>query len=244
MLVPHTWMFKGWICKQQSERTVQKVMLDIFKAGCTSGEQRGIMLDVGSNTGIFGLLGIHTGCETIFFDIQPECHALVNGALVVNGWQERGRVIAAGITDLEHATTVGVNKATMCDGKLSESAAGTASGGKVQIPLIPLSNVVPADTKILMLKIDTEGNEARVLRGALPFFEAHSIVNAIVEVSPGNRFWERAGITREEVASVLGQIAGFGYSVKPLDAMDGQTIGASCSSCNSVVGCSTRQCVR
>ena len=62
-----------------------------------------------------------------------------------------------------------------------------------------------------MLKIDTEGNEFKVLKGALPLFKNHAILNTIVEVTPGFGFWARHNISREDVAWVFGEIGGMGY---------------------------------
>ena len=52
--------------KNHGERQVTAVMKHVFDAGCspsgsTSSEARGLMVDIGANTGAYGLLALHTG---------------------------------------------------------------------------------------------------------------------------------------------------------------------------------------
>jgi hypothetical protein len=70
-------------------------------------------------------------------------------------------------------------------------------------PLHPLTTFISADTEIILMKVDTEGNEKRVLAGAMDFFKSRKIRNAIVELTPGRGFWKRSGITKEEVFDVV-----------------------------------------
>ncbi len=58
----------------------------------------------------------------------------------------------------------------------------------------------------MMMKVDTEGNEKWVLKGALPFFKNHQVRNLIVELSPCCGFWQDAGITEVEMLDVLAEI--------------------------------------
>ena len=68
-----------------------------------------------------------------------------------------------------------------------------------------------------MMKVDTEGNEKRVLASALPFFASGKIKNAIVEVTPGHGFWSKAGITPEEMSTTLQIIIDdYKYAMIPL----------------------------
>jgi FkbM family methyltransferase len=191
------------------------------------------MLDVGSNTGILGLLAIHEGCEALFFDLQPSCNGFVNGALVVNNYQAHGRVFNTAVSDTEGVLTVAVN--SVCDGKKQVATAHvhTESADKQgakshatqevkretrEVRMLPLRHVLPNEegVEVLMMKVDTEGNEHRVLRGAMEFFEHHRILNAIVEVTPCCNFWTNANITREQVADTFKTVSGFGYHMKPL----------------------------
>jgi hypothetical protein len=85
--------------------------------------------------------------------------------------------------------------------------------GKIAIPIIPLTSVVPAGRAVLILKIDTEGHEYGVLKGALPLFQSHQILNAFVEVTPCCHFWDRIGVSKAQVSGIFGTIASYGYGM-------------------------------
>jgi hypothetical protein len=57
------------------------------------------------------------------------------------------------------------------------------------VRLVPLTSLLAPTSEIYVLKVDTEGHELRVLQGALPFFEQHSIRHAFVEFTP--ELWPR-----------------------------------------------------
>jgi hypothetical protein len=65
----------------------------------------------------------------------------------------------------------------------------------------------------LILKIDTEGHEYGVLKGALPLFQSHQILNAFVEVTPCCHFWGRAGVSRAQVSETFDEIVSYGYGM-------------------------------
>jgi len=73
------------------------------------------------------------------------------------------------------------------------------------------------DQRVVFLKVDTEGNENHVLRGAMPYFAKNLIENAVVEITPGvPKFWEGAGTTPEEVVASFREVATYGYSLVSL----------------------------
>jgi hypothetical protein len=89
--------------------------------------------------------------------------------------------------------------------------------------IVPLTRVVPRGRAVLILKIDTEGHEYGVLKGALPLFQSHQILNAFVEVTPCCHFWDRAGVSRAQVSEIFDEIVSYGYGMWVL----GDSIGES-----------------
>ena len=69
------------------------------------------------------------------------------------------------------------------------------------------------DTHVLMMTVDTEGFEQRILAGWLPYFERRLIKNAIVDVTPGFIAWEKRDIDAVDVAETFERIVRSGYSI-------------------------------
>jgi len=113
--------------------------------------------------------------------------------------------------------------------KFPFSANRHGSSKQVFVELHPLQYYLPDDKslEIQMMKVDTEGNEKRVLASALPFFASGKIKNAIVEVTPGHGFWSKAGITPEEMSTTLQTIIDdYKYAMIPRVARGNAGFGA------------------
>jgi FkbM family methyltransferase len=219
-LVADTGMVDNWICATGGEQLVTAAMEELLSAGCRKRNGRrsdALFLDVGSNTGFYGLNAISHGCVAAFFDVQPGCNKVVNAALLVNGFADRGVVMAAGLSDRrDFVPTSSKSTCSFESGRFPISAieTDTLQSGDVDVPVLPLSRLLPPSpsTRIFMMKIDTEGLEQRVLAGAMPLFKERAIEHVIVEVTPGQRFWEKRGVAAADVANTMRDIASCGYS--------------------------------
>jgi len=199
-----------WVCTNHGEKQVTKVMVHVFQnyynsiSSSQSDTQRGIMLDVGANAGYYGIMAASYRLPAVLFDLQPECVEVIQNSIFVNGFGDYMRVIPKGVSE-GGSTNITVPD-DGCDGQFPFKDSQPNSQHH-SVELHPLSyyfrtteddneiakNAPPTDTDIVMMKVDTEGNEKRVLNGALPFFEHKKIKNAIVEVTPGHGFWKKAG---------------------------------------------------
>lgn len=170
-----------------------------------------LMIDVGANTGYYGLLAAKFGHKVIQFDLQPECLKILRNSVLANGFADRVITVAAGVSDA-YATISVPEKG--CDGRFPASAheAGQLSSSATAT-LRPLNDFLKLQENetIILMKIDTEGNEQRVLAGSRKYFKTQKVMNAIVEVTPGVKFWENNGITKEEVVETLKEVVNFGY---------------------------------
>lgn len=196
-----------WVCNDEGERRVTKVMFSVFDQSCKplSSSMPGIMLDVGSNTGFYGLNALRRGCEAYFFDLQPQCQQFVNAAVYHNRF-DLGRVFPYGV----HAMPTSFNvPRSGCDGTFS-GGSFTGSKESFQTQVYPLKHFIKK-TPILMMKVDTEGSEVNVLKGASIFFNEHLIQNAIVEVTPKKGYYERVGSSMNDITMELSAIVEMGY---------------------------------
>ena len=230
-LVARTGMSENWICGTEGELSVVAAMRRVLEPACGQADPgRNLVLDVGSNSGMYGLMAIAAGCPTIFFDLQPACNKVVTGALLANGWTDRGLVVAGGLSEV--SGTVKASSTGTCDVEsgrfpLNVQEAGTADEGDVTVPTEPLATYIGPDTHILLMKVDTEGFEQRVLAGCLPFFERRLIKHAIVEVTPGHKAWETRGIDAVDVAATFEAIVRAGYSFTLLGSVADVDAGTS-----------------
>jgi methyltransferase, FkbM family len=167
------------------------------------------MLDIGANAGFYSLLAAKFGHCAIQFDLQPECHIILRNSVIANGFHSQILTIAGGVTDSDSIMDV---PDIGCDGRFPQAEPASKNVPIHKIPLHPLNKFIDVDaTEIMLMKVDTEGNEKRVLAGALDFFKKKRILNAIVEVTPCCDFWKKAGINATEVHEILGDIVSFGY---------------------------------
>ena len=230
-LVARTGMSENWICGTEGELSVVAAMRRVLEPACGQADPgRNLVLDVDSNSGMYGLMAIAAGCPTVFFDLQPACNKVVTGALLANGWTNRGLVVAGGLS--EASGTVKASSTGTCDVEsgrfpLNVQEAGTADEGDVTVPTEPLATYIGPDTHILLMKVDTEGFEQRVLAGSLSFFERRLIKHAIVEVTPGHKAWETRGIDAVDVAATFEAIVRAGYSFTLLGSVADVNAGTS-----------------
>ena len=227
-LIAKTGMVGGWICTSQGERLVTSAMDDLLRDGC-AGEDN-LFLDVGSNSGFYGLNAARHGCSVAFVDVQPGCNKVVAGALLVNQMADRGVVVAGGLADA--AGTIKADSRGACEVEsgrfpMSKLEAGTLPTGDVDVPLFPLGDLLPPRAPVFVVKIDTEGAEQRALQGMMPHFRARSIKHVFVEVTPGHGFWAKQGIDAAAVAATMRDIAACGYTFRNLfDGAEKPALGA------------------
>ena len=214
-IIMHNTDIIKWVCQNRGEKLVTRAMLYVFQkyAGNNSESAPGLMLDIGANAGYYGLLAAKLGHAVVQFDLQPECVSIIRNSHLANGFNDRARIVAQGVTDGDMEITVPT------EGCVGTFPAKPKKRNNVTIPvqMHPLSHFITnPDQDIMLMKIDTEGNEQRVLQGAMSFFRGKKIHNAIVEFTPGYGFWKTAGIEKEDVIKTVEEILACGYVMIPL----------------------------
>jgi FkbM family methyltransferase len=149
-----------------------------------------LVLDVGANSGHFAseLRDHGYAGRIVSFEPQASAHALVSIAAGRDtGWTVAPRMA---LGDEEGETTIHVAGNSLSSSILDmlpeheRAAPGSAFVGNEHVPLRRLDRVAPglmADAKAVMLKIDTQGYEDRVLNGA--FGVLNNVTAILTELS-------------------------------------------------------------
>jgi FkbM family methyltransferase len=190
----------------QVEDPEQALEFQNFLSHCTHGMS---LFDVGAHFGIFSLAAAHLGGKAIAIDPSLEALRMVNIQARLNNWSDRIRTIRAAASD----NSAGIDM--LAAGVLSDHYF-VISKGRNPSELTHLDSVTIDELSLKFgtpshLKIDVEGHEAAVLRGAratlknstpLVFLELH---NEIVASNGGDQ------------NAALNELSNLGYQVFGLD---------------------------
>jgi FkbM family methyltransferase len=138
-----------------------------------------VVYDAGANLGLYArfLVGALGAREVIAFEPVAENRALLAANLALGGIAERVRVLPIALGDEDAETEFQVDDVQSASGTLSAASGGAPSVGRQNLGLGPLTTTVTCrrlDTAIAehdlpppdVIKIDVEGAEALLLRGA------------------------------------------------------------------------------
>ena len=231
---------------QQHEAHVQAFVGDRLRAYAAAGGgkpqhkqgavARAVVLDIGANSGFYGLAGLSQGYRALFVEPQPYCSMLLQTSLAANGWNRGNRslILRAAAGDADRGDGITVWCDTPCYGRVGAPGVGapkgtkqtTKSTGAADAALAKFRGVRPmrrlashpwfADpsTDIALLKIDVEGAEASVLRGLWPLFQRRAVYAATIEVTPQfYRQWKRESAMRQEIFREMRRIQQAGYEI-------------------------------
>lgn len=188
------------------ETKVMRTFVQLLSGRAT--HDSGDVLDVGANSGIYGLLAASYGFNTLLFDLQPQCHTWLRAAIHVNRLDALARVMpyAIGRTNTQQLS---VSNATPCIGALRPSTATTFSAQTAGIDRASfysvttrrLDDVYTGVRRIMLIKIDTEGFEAEIITGMTRLLAEGRVDNVIVECSPV--IWREFNMDRARVAAEI-----------------------------------------
>lgn len=150
----------------------------ILSRGCVSGGKPALVVDIGANLGYFSILALHYGCRVIAFEPQQRAVEYIKVSAALDPLAAGMTLFGCGVGEEEAFVSLGLDVEW---GLVSISS----GGGKGEIPVVRLDSIVDED--VLLLKLDTEGYEDRVLRGATKLLDSNRIMNAVVEIKPHNR---------------------------------------------------------
>src|SRR5215469_5586847 len=156
--------------------------------------QRGVVWDVGANVGFYSLLAALKASKVIAFEPLPENLAYLNRHIALNHLEHRIEVCAAAASDHD-----GTGLFSSVPGNPSEGS--LRSYGTLQVRTVRLDSqgTVPD-----LIKIDVEGNEHEVLRGAVETMRAHHPLVLVARHSADSQcrdLLEEVGYEVSEIAS-------------------------------------------
>lgn len=150
--------------------------LRAFSELCRNSER---ILDVGAYTGMYSLVACADGpAEVIAFEPNPAIRPLLERNIRANGWENRITVVPKGASD-----SPGVTKMTIPVDTTSARVDDAGTGPTIELTTI---DEVLGGRSADLIKVDVEGLEARVLRGAsetLDRYKPTLIVESLSEPS-------------------------------------------------------------
>ncbi|MBL9116061.1 MAG: FkbM family methyltransferase [Verrucomicrobiaceae bacterium] len=136
-------------------------------------------VDVGANIGVFCCsLARLPGVKVIAFEANPETYKRLQANAAVHGVDARCMAISDKAGELE-----------FCDGAVSHVFAEVShrndyhlGGSTVKVKAMPLDDVLSGQNR-LVIKVDVEGHEPQVLRGAERLIESGAVKAVVLDAS-------------------------------------------------------------
>lgn len=179
------------------------------------------VIDVGVNTGFFTLLAAAHGATVYGFELQRTCLSRVREHLANNPRLSRS-VYLFNLGLGQEADVVEDNAKDVCDGtwghqgleRVSSSGSSGGTSGSSSTTFATSSSksssIVLPDAvfqhwwDIALIKVDTEGAEAAILKRFLRYIERGQVRNVVVEVVPA--WWPKRGVSVEHGIQVFEQL--------------------------------------
>lgn len=177
---------------------------DLFHRLCTPET---VLVDVGANFGYFTVLGANlignrsTG-QVFSFEPNPKLAALARRNLEINWSMAPIFFQETAVADFSGSVTLHIPEGHGANASLS--APDEFDCEERVVPAVRLDDVLPAGLAIDLLKVDVEGHEAGVLRGAREVIARSPNLHLVMEWS--QRQMQQAGV---DPAEIVGMLDGF-----------------------------------
>jgi FkbM family methyltransferase len=164
-----------------------------------------VAVDVGANLGYYTVLaGAAVGAEGRVVAVEPEPRnaALLEENVRLNGFDDRVEIVAAAAGEAEGSTLLYLGEANLGDHRAFDSGDGRKA---IEVPIVALDDLPALAGRVDLVKIDVQGAEAAVLRGARRLIERnrdHLVM--LVE------FWPQGiRLAGDDPAEVIAALEGF-----------------------------------
>ena len=125
------------------------------------------VFDVGANIGVFTVLQACRGANVYSFEPNPDSYGRLSKNVAMNHLTDRVHLFASALGDKPGTGTMQVSRGGTTGGVvIPATEGGVVQGPSVSIATLDQVVTTLAVSRIDLLKIDTEGSEVAVLRGA------------------------------------------------------------------------------
>lgn len=126
-----------------------------------------VFIDIGANLGYYTCLALQSGKSVVAFEPQQQNLQCLFKNLTANGWQDKAEIFPLALSETPGLLTL--YGASGPSASLIKNWAGYSSSFKKMVPVSTLDNVLAGRflEQQLFIKIDVEGAEFDVLKGAM-----------------------------------------------------------------------------
>ncbi|MBU2168431.1 MAG: FkbM family methyltransferase [Alphaproteobacteria bacterium] len=178
----------------------------IHKAVCDLVRPGDHIIEVGANFGVYTLAMARLIGEEgslLSFEANPDLAALVERSIKFNGYAGRARLVAKAAADAPGELSFGVSRRNAGGGTLSTDPSGLGTDSRlITVPAARLDD--EADQDVRLIRMDAEGSEPLILRGAKRLLKRPDIV-VIME-------WDIIQMaSRTDVPDYVAWLSGMGF---------------------------------
>ena len=164
-----------------------------------------LVMDVGSNHGLYSLFAAKLGADVVTLEPQMHLCRVINKAAKLNGDDVASRITLYNNAALDAREVITLSQADVAEGAIATVVrSGSSGGGSDKVVARPISDFLPPTEKrdICFLKVDVEGFELHAIPSAAPLFATGRVHNLVVEFGPPNR-WGVADNSAADGVSLL-----------------------------------------
>jgi FkbM family methyltransferase len=178
-----------------------------------------VFVDVGANLGLMSLAAGHAmqgkGKIFAFEPFQQTC-AMLARSFWINGLRHMTQIHEAAVSDRNGRATLFLGETSGHHSIFALDETAPASARQIEVDLVALDSVLPSDLAITLIKIDVEGAELDVVRGASGTLQRNENVALIAEFGPSHL--RRTG---HDVDEWLGVFEKLGYRFRRISEETG-----------------------
>ncbi len=168
-----------------------------------------LFVDAGANVGSYTLLAASAGARCVSFEPLPATYQKLLANVGLNGWQSRVEAMNAGLGSVR-----GEMRFTVGEDTANHVANADDRGPTTPVPVVTLDDTL-AGQRPTLIKIDVEGYETEVIRGAAKMLRERGPVALIVEINDASH---RYGSTEAEFIQLMNDLGGYQpYDYDPVE---------------------------
>jgi FkbM family methyltransferase len=163
----------------------------IEQAKARDPTSRPLVMDVGSNHGLYSLFAAKLGADVVTLEPQVRLCRVINKAAQLNGADVASRITLYNNAALDAREVITLSQADIAEGAIATVVReGSGGGGSEKVEARPISDFIPqGDTRdVCFLKVDVEGFELHAIPSAGMLLDTGRVHNVLVEFGPPNRW--------------------------------------------------------